>query len=118
MDSVMPGNDGFVPANESIHSDSDTAYMTTFPVRLLTDACNRKGIAAKVSNSAGTFVCDRVYYEALYSVAKGLFTIKALFVHLPYIREQEKSPSMDKSLLAKGIADIIKEIGNMQINDA
>ena len=48
MDSVKPDNDGFVPANEPIHSDGDTAYMTTFPVRLLADACNRKGIAAKV----------------------------------------------------------------------
>ena len=92
--------------------------MTTFPVRLLADACNRKGIAAKVSNSAGTFVCNRVYYEALYYVAKGLFPIKALFVHLPYITEQEKSPSMDKEQLAEGIVAIIKEIGNMQMNDA
>ncbi len=114
MDSVKPDNYGHIPANEPIHSDGDTAYMTTFPVRLLADACNRKGIAAKVSNSAGTFVCNRVYYEALYSVAKGLFPIKALFVHLPYITEQEKSPSMDKELLSEGIAEIIKEIGNVQ----
>lgn len=118
MDSVTPDNYGHIPSNEPIHSDGDTAYMTTFPVRLLADACNWKGIAAKVSNSAGTFVCNRVYYEALYSVAKGLFPIKALFVHLPYITEQEKSPSMDKELLAEGIAEIIKEIGNMQMNDA
>lgn len=118
MDSVKPDNDGHVPTNEPIHSDGDTAYMTTFPVRLLADACNRKGIASKVSNSAGTFVCNRVYYEALYSVAKGLFPIKALFVHLPYITEQEKSPSMDKEQLAEGIAEIINEIGNMQMNDA
>ena len=114
MDSVMPDNDGHIPTNEQIHSDGDTAYMTTFPVRLLADACNRKGIAAKVSNSAGTFVCNRVYYEALYSVAKGLFPIKSLFVHLPYISEQEKSPSMDKELLAEGITVIIKEIGNVR----
>lgn len=114
MDSVKPDNDGHVPTNEPIHSDGDTAYMTTFPVRLLADACNRKGIATKVSNSAGTFVCNRVYYDALYSVAKGLFPIKALFVHLPYITEQEKSPSMDKELLAEGITEIIKEIGNIQ----
>ena len=114
IDSVKPDNYGHIPANEPIHSDGDTAYMTTFPVRLLADACNRKGIAAKVSNSAGTFVCNRVYYEALYYVAKELFPIKSLFVHLPYITEQEKSPSMDKELLSEGISEIIKEIENVQ----
>ena len=114
MDSVNPDNYGHIPTNQPIHYFGDTAYVTTFPVRLLADACNRKGIAAKVSNSAGTFVCNRVYYEALYAVAKGHFPIKALFVHLPYITEQEKSPSMDKELLADGIAEIIKEIGNVQ----
>ena len=114
MDSVKPDNDGHIPANEQIHSDGDTAYMTTFPVRLLADACNRNGIAAKVSNSAGTFVCNRVYYEVLYAVAKGHFPTKALFVHLPYITEQEKSPSMDKEMRAEGIAEIIQEIENVQ----
>ena len=53
-------------------------------------------------------------YEALYTVYQKHFPIKTLFVHLPYITEQEKSPSMDKVVLAEGIAEIIKVIGNGQ----
>ncbi len=114
MDSIKPDNVGHLPTNEPIHSDGDTAYMTTLPVRLLTDACNLKGIAAKVSNSAGTFVCNSVYYEALYTIVKRHLPVKALFVHLPYILEQEKMPSMDKDLLSGGIVEIITKIKNMQ----
>lgn len=114
MDSTKPDNAGNVPTNEPIHSDGDTAYLTTLPVRLLTDACNRKGIAAKVSNSAGTFVCNRVYYEALYTIEKRHLPVKALFVHLPYIPEQEKSPSMGKEILSEGIVEIITKIANVQ----
>lgn len=114
MDSAKPDNYGYMPQNEPIHADGDIAYMTTIPIRRLVDVCKQKDIPAQISNSAGTFVCNRVYYEALYFVAKKHFPTKTLFVHLPYITEQEKSPSMDKVVLAEGIAEIIKEIGNWQ----
>jgi len=114
MDSAKPDNYGHIPENELIHADGDTAYMTDLPVRHLLDVCRQKGITAQISNSAGTYVCNRVYYEALYTVYQKHFPIKTLFVHLPYITEQEKSPSMDKVVLAEGIAEIIKVIGNGQ----
>ena len=46
-------------------------------------------------------------------IAKEHFSMQALFVHLPYILEQEKMPSMDKNLLTEGIVEIIKKIENL-----
>lgn len=108
MDSTKADNEGYIPVNEPIHTDGDIAYMTPFPVRVLAEACKRQGIAAQISNSAGTFVCNRLYYELLYMIAKEHLFLKALFVHLPYITEQDKSPSMDKELLVDGIVEILK----------
>ena len=113
MDSAKADNKGYVPVNKIIHADGDTAYMTSFPVRLLADECKQHGVAAQISNSAGTFVCNRIYYELLYMIAKEHFSMQALFVHLPYILEQEKMPSMDKNLLTEGIVEIIKKIENL-----
>ena len=110
MDSIKPDNAGHAPTNEPIHPDGDTAYMTAIPVRLMADACNRKGIAAKVSNSAGTYVCNSVYYEALYAIARQRLPLRALFIHLPHIPEQEKSPMVAKERLAEGISEIIFQL--------
>lgn len=110
MDTIKPDNDGYIPTNEPIHADGDTAYMTTLPVRNLTDACKRKDIAAQISNSAGTYVCNRVYYEALYTIAKRHLPTQALFIHLPYVPEQNKTPFVDKKQLSLGIVVIIEAI--------
>ena len=108
MDAAKPDNSGYTPANEPIHPDGETAYLTTFPVGELAEACNHKGIAAQISNSAGTYVCNRVYYEALYTITQNRLHAQALFIHLPYIPEQEKEPSMSKGQLADGIIEIMK----------
>lgn len=110
MDSVKADNCGYAPKNETIHADGNTAYMTDFPIRSMVESCNRKGLAAQISNSAGTYVCNRVYYEALYAIAKKNLPLQALFIHLPYILEQEKNPSVAKEQLAEGIIEIIKMI--------
>jgi len=110
MDCVKADNGGYVPVNEKIHADGDTAYMTDFPIRSMVESCNRKGLAARVSNSAGTYVCNRVYYEALYAIAKRNLPLRALFIHLPYVLEQDKNPSVAKEQLADGVEGIIKMI--------
>lgn len=115
MDSVQPDNSGYLPVNEPIHPDGETAYLTPFPVRMLADACKQKSIPAQVSNSAGTYVCNRVYYEALYTIAKTELPIQALFVHLPFIPEQEKMPAIAKEKLANGIIEIIKNLTHENI---
>jgi len=107
MDATNPDNSGYIPVNEVIHSDGATAHLTTFPVRELSEACHQKGIAAQISNSAGTYVCNRVYYEALYTIAKNRLPIQALFVHLPFIPEQGKMPSIAKEDLTEGIVTIM-----------
>lgn len=116
-DSINPDNGGHIPTNEPLHPDGDTAYITTFPVRDLINACKQKDIAAQISNSAGTYVCNSVYYEALYTIAKKQLPTQALFIHLPYVPEQNKIPSVDKKQLSLGIVEIIKVISQWISNN-
>jgi len=115
MDTANPDNSGYSPVNEVIHADGATAYLTTFPVRELTEGCHQKGIAAQISNSAGTYVCNCVYYEALYLIAKNRLPVQVLFIHLPFIPEQGKSPDVAKEQLATGVVEIINSIVNLCI---
>ena len=116
MDAANPDNSGYIPVNELIHADGATAYLTTFPVRELTEACHHKGIAAQISNSAGTYVCNRVYYEALYLIAKNSLPVQALFIHLPFIPEQAKIPAITKEDLAEGIVTIMTKILSLPLH--
>lgn len=84
MDSAKPDNDGYTPIGQAAQTDGDTAYITPFDVRGLVNQLKETGHEATISNSAGTYVCNRLYYEALYAHKK------ALFVHVPH-REWKES---------------------------
>ena len=77
MDSEKGDNDGYYPQEETIYANAPTAYQTPFSVRKLVEALTAQNLPVRASNSAGLYVCNRAYYEAL------CLGQKALFVHIP-----------------------------------
>ena len=77
MDSAKGDNDGYCPKEERIYHSAPLAYQTSFPVRALVDSLEAQGLPVRASNTAGLYVCNRVYFEALH------LGQKALFVHIP-----------------------------------
>ena len=77
MDSSKGDNDGYVPDEEMICPEAPLALKTALPVKQLCADCINAGLPTMVSNSAGLYVCNRIYFEAL------RYTDKALFVHIP-----------------------------------
>ena len=64
------------------------AINSTLPIRRMQRALREAGFTAAISNSAGTFVCNRVLYEAL-SVASRMKNAPLCgFIHLPYLPQQ------------------------------
>ena len=85
MDSVNPDNDGYQPQEQAIVKGGESAYFSNLPVKVLRDALLQKNIPARVSNSAGLYVCNSTYYNALEEIHKHQLSTKAVFVHLPKI---------------------------------
>ena len=58
---------------------------------------------ARLSNTAGTFVCNQLLYGLLDHFAGT--EVRAGFVHVPYITEQEKTekPMMELADIVEGI---------------
>ena len=77
MDSVSSDNDDVLPGEEAIYPNAPLAYKTPFALRGLMELLADQNIHVRISNSAGLYVCNRVYYEALH------LGQKALFVHIP-----------------------------------
>ena len=115
-DARIPDNIGNSPMDEAIRKDGENAYFSTLPIKAIVDELNKNNIPSAISNTAGTFVCNHIMYEALYITSKNYPNIKAGFIHIPYIEEQVKDkpnmPFMKKEYIITALELIIKTAVN------
>ena len=105
MDASKPDNDGFCPQEQMIISQGDVAYFSNMPVKILRDALLQRNIPAKVSNSAGLYVCNCTYYNALNEIYEQQLQTRAVFIHLPKINQE-----FSVNFLADSVKTIIETI--------
>ena len=106
-DAKIPDNISQQPIDETIQTKGAAAYFSTLPIKRIVKAIREAGIPAEVSNTAGTFVCNHIMYQALFAATKAVKPFKAGFMHIPFIPEQttdKPSLSLDKSTKALQIA--------------
>ena len=112
MDSVKGDNDGAKPDEEPIYEGEERALFTSLPIKHLRSAIEAQGIAVKISNSAGLYVCNRVYYEALRLCKER--AMQAIFIHLPLYEEQTSFKTDNKTMplgdMCRAVQTIIEEI--------
>ncbi len=61
----QPDNAGELRRKKAISPTGPYARLCNLPLDDILDAWNRAGIIGSVSNSAGSFLCNQVFYEAL-----------------------------------------------------
>ena len=106
-DARIPDNISQQPIDEEIQVEGEAAYFSTLPIKRIVKAIREAGISAEVSNSAGTFVCNHIMYQALFAAKKADKPFKAGFMHIPFIPEQttdKPSLSLEESTKALQIA--------------
>lgn len=89
IDARIPDNDGAQPVDESSVDGAPAARFATLPVKAIVRALDDAGIPAELSYSAGTFVCNHVYFTALDAASPGA---RAGFVHVPWSAEHAPDP--------------------------
>ena len=114
-DARIPDNEGNQPIDEPIFSDGENAYFSTLPVKAMVEAIRKEGLPSSLSNSAGTYVCNHLMYGVLYYLDKRPSTsMKAGFIHVPYIPEQTKNkkemPALELSEIVRGLEAAITAI--------
>ena len=83
-DASIPDNAGVQPLGEPVVPDGPAALFSTLDVRAMTEAIKACGIPARLSYSAGTYVCNDLLYSLLLRFS-GTQT-RAAFVHIPLAR--------------------------------
>ena len=113
-DARIPDNDGNQPIDLPIRPDGAPAYFSSLPIKAMVQAIKKEGLPASVSNTAGTFVCNHLMYQALYLVEKKFPHVKAGFMHIPYMMEQvvnrPTTPAMSLVDIRRGIEAAIGAI--------
>ena len=84
----MPDNDGQRLLNDQVEPDGPVARAVTLPVGEIIASLRGKGIPARASDTAGTFLCNTTLYRALGSCERLQTDARCGFVHLPYLPKQ------------------------------
>jgi len=87
-ESETPDNDGDQPTARPILAEGPAAWFATLPIRGAVEALRHAGLPASISNTAGTFVCNALFYRALHAAAHGPLAYRAGFLHVPYLPRQ------------------------------
>lgn len=82
-DARIPDNAGNSPVDEAIEPSGPPAYFSTLPIKACAAAVEATGVSGGVSSTAGTFVCNHVFYALMHTITERRGDIRAGFVHVP-----------------------------------
>jgi pyroglutamyl-peptidase len=104
-DARIPDNAGNQPVDTPVIPDAPAAYFSTLPVKAAVAAVRSAGIPAALSHSAGTFVCNHVFYGLMHLTATKYPNLRAGFVHVPYSPPQSNTaPTLPLPQTAKALS--------------
>jgi pyroglutamyl-peptidase len=113
-DARIPDNRGRQPIDAAIVAGGPAAYFSTLPIKAIARDLRAAGIAGAVSNTAGTFVCNHVFYALMHRLATrpALAHVRGGFVHVPYTPDQVAGrpgvPAMALAIQIDGIRQALR----------
>jgi pyroglutamyl-peptidase len=104
-DARIADNVGASPVDVPVVRGAPAAYFSTLPIKAMAGALRRAGWPAAVSQTAGTFVCNHVFYGLMHTLRRR--RVRGGFMHLPLLPEQAArrgGPSLALSDQVAGVA--------------
>ncbi|WP_455143474.1 pyroglutamyl-peptidase I [Candidatus Hodarchaeum mangrovi] len=107
-------NCGSAPKDEKLVEEGPVAYFSTLPIRKIQEYLRKHNIPCYISNSAGTFGCNQIFYYMMNYLEESsrLAKVQAGFIHLPLTPEQvissPHSANMELQLMKRAIDLIIE----------
>jgi pyroglutamyl-peptidase len=89
-DARIPDNKGRRPVDRPVVRGGPVAYWSRLPVKAIVADLRARGVPAEVSQTAGTFLCNHVFYALMHAVRRRA-GVRAGFVHVPAMSEAAAS---------------------------
>ncbi len=110
-DSKTFDNSKKILKGDPVVKDGPVGYFSTLPIYDIVKGLLRIKIPATISNTAGTFVCNSLFYGVMHEITKKKLNIMVGFVHVPYLPAQTLKrphlPSMSFEDMVKGVKKVI-----------
>ena len=108
---TIADNAGITPSEEPILPGGPDGIFSTVPVARMAEAIREAGLPGKISNTAGTFVCNDTLYRLLHHFA-GTGT-RVGFIHVPHLPQQARdgAPSMTQDAIIAALTAAIGVLG-------
>lgn len=111
-DARIPDNTGRQPIDRPIVAGGPAAYFATLPIKAAVAALRAAGLPAIVSNTAGTFVCNHLFYGVMHLAATRRPAMRGGFLHVPYLPSQaalhDGAPSMALDDIVRGVVIVLE----------
>lgn len=107
-DGRIADNAGRQPIDVPVVPGAPAAYFSTLPIKAVVRDLRAAGVPASVSNTAGTFVCNHIFYGLMHRMAKHPVPgQRGGFIHIPYLPEQAArfpgQPSMSLATMVEAL---------------
>ena len=104
-DARIADNAGNQPLEQRIIADGPDGHFSTLPIEKMVVSMKAAGIPASISLSAGTFVCNHIFY-VLQDYLKDS-SVNSGFMHVPLMDEQRKEyPNLPTMPIRQMIAGV------------
>ena len=107
-DACIADNAGAQPVDTPVVPGAPAAYFSTLPIKAMLLALQSEGIPAEVSQTAGTFVCNHIFYCLMHLLAtepsakRSVKRSRGGFIHVPWLPEQG-TPCMPLADITRGL---------------
>lgn len=82
-DARIPDNAGACPIDQPVVDDGPAAYFSSLPIKAMLVALREAGIPAEISQTAGTYVCNHVFYGLMHALRQRP-GVRGGFIHVPH----------------------------------
>jgi pyroglutamyl-peptidase len=107
LEFAVPDNDGVSRTDTPVVPGGPPAYFTSIPANGLVDAIRAASVPCTASLSAGSYLCNQMFYLTLHWAAHVARQPRVAFLHLPSLPTQNTSgagtAAMDLDTLARGV---------------
>lgn len=105
-DARIADNAGAMPIDTPVVGGAPAAYFSRLPIKAIVATLRAAGLPAAVSQTAGTFVCNHVFYGLMHALRRRP-RARGGFMHLPLLPEQAaahaNAPSLALDLQVQGV---------------
>jgi pyroglutamyl-peptidase len=104
-DARIPDNAGAAPIDRPVVPRGPAAYFSSLPIKAMVHGMRAAGVPAAVSQTAGTFVCNHVFYGLMHLLRRRR-TARGGFMHVPLMAAQAEVaglPGLDMDTQCRGV---------------